>query len=187
MFLPKLLLMKGHKGWPMLQKLLVTLFTFLHPYLSAAELTAPVRILCAAPDYLARHPPIQTPQDLTAHHCLALRENDEDVTLWRFAHAKQGKVTVRIKPVMASNDGEIIRDWALAGLGIILRSEWDVAQDLAAGRLQAILPRWSPPAADVVALLRARQGRSGRTNAFLQVLRESLAAPLWRRDFTALG
>ena len=145
------------------------------------------RILCAAPDYLAGHPPIQTPQDLTAHHCLALRENDEDVTLWRFAHAKQGKVTVRIKPVMASNDGEIIRDWALAGLGIILRSEWDVAQDLAAGRLQAILPRWSPPAADVVALLRARQGRSGRTNAFLQVLRESLAAPLWRRDFTALG
>ena len=43
--MPKLLLAKGQKGWPLLQRLLVGLFTFLHPYLSAAELTAPVRIL----------------------------------------------------------------------------------------------------------------------------------------------
>ncbi|KAL1530185.1 hypothetical protein AB1Y20_001101 [Prymnesium parvum] len=45
MFMPKLLLAKGQKGWPMLQRLLVGLFNFLHPYLSAAELTAPMRIL----------------------------------------------------------------------------------------------------------------------------------------------
>jgi DNA-binding transcriptional LysR family regulator len=139
------------------------------------------RILCAAPEYLDRSAPIQKPDDLASHRCLALRENNEDVTLWRFAHPKHGKVTVRIRPSMSSNDGETVRDWALAGLGIIVRSEWDVAEDLAAGRLQAILPRWSPPAADVVALLHARHGRSGRTNAFLRALRESLASPPWRR------
>lgn len=139
------------------------------------------RILCAAPEYLERSAPIQKPDDLASHRCLALRENNEDVTLWRFAHPKHGKVTVRIRPNMSSNHGEIVRDWALAGLGIIVRSEWDVAEDLAAGRLQAILPRWSPPPADVVALLHARHGRSGRTNAFLQALRESLASPPWRR------
>ena len=45
MFMPKLLLAPGQKGWPMLQQLLVSLFHFLHPYLSAAELSAPVRML----------------------------------------------------------------------------------------------------------------------------------------------
>lgn len=139
------------------------------------------RILCAAPAYLATAAPIEHPTDLATHRCLALRENNEDVTLWRFTHPQNGKTTVRIKPSLASNDGEIIRDWALAGLGVMVRSEWDVAHDLAAGRLREILHPWSLPAADVVALLHARQGRSGRTNAFLQALRERLAPAPWRR------
>ncbi|WP_375195191.1 LysR family transcriptional regulator [Sphingobium sp.] len=140
------------------------------------------RILCAAPAYLASAGPIVNPSDLAAHKCLALRENNEDVTLWRFSHARQGKATVRIKPGLASNDGEIIRDWALAGLGVIVRSEWDVAEHLAAGRLTEILPDWSLPSADVVALLHARQGRSGRTNVFLQLLRDSLCPVPWRQS-----
>ena len=140
------------------------------------------RILCAAPAYLARADPIQHPAHLSDHHCLALRENGEDVTLWRFAHPKHGKATVRIKPHLSSNDGEIIRDWALAGLGVIVRSEWDVAEDLAAGQLEEILPHWSVASANVVALLHARQGRSGRANAFLQLLRESLSPAPWRSE-----
>jgi DNA-binding transcriptional LysR family regulator len=138
------------------------------------------RILCAAPAYLASAGRIENPMDLAAHRCLALRENNEDVTLWRFSHARHGKVTVRIKPSLSSNDGEIVRDWALAGLGVIVRSEWDVAEDLAAGRLTEVLPHWSLSAADVVALLHARQGRSGRTNAFLQSLRNRLSPAPWR-------
>lgn len=139
------------------------------------------RILCAAPEYLEKVDPIENPMDLAAHRCLALRENNEDVTLWRFSHARHGKMTVRIKPSLSSNDGEIIRDWALAGLGVIVRSEWDVAEDLVAGRLKEILPRWSLPTADVVALLHTRQGRSGRTNVFLQALRDRLVPTPWRR------
>ena len=139
------------------------------------------RILCAAPEYLRNAAPIDHPMDLASHRCLALRENNEDVTLWRFSHRKQGKTTVRIKPTLSSNDGEIIRDWALAGLGVIVRSEWDIAEDLAAGRLTEILVDWTLPPADVVALLHARQGRSGRANSFLQALRDRLAPTPWRQ------
>jgi len=139
------------------------------------------RVLCASPSYLRHSLPILKPDDLVLHRCLALRENNEDVTLWRFAHSKQGNTTVRVKPSMSSNDGEIVRDWALAGLGVMVRSEWDVADDLAAARLQAILPCWSLPQADVVALLHARHGRSSRTNQFLPALRDSLNSPPWRR------
>lgn len=138
------------------------------------------RILCAAPAYLERSTVIQKPEDLAEHRCLALRENNEDVTLWRFAHGKYGQKSIRIKPCMSSNDGETVRDWALAGLGIVVRSEWDVAGDLAAGTLREVLPHWLLPAANAVALLHTRHGRSGRTNAFLQALRKSLASPPWR-------
>lgn len=138
------------------------------------------RILCAAPAYLESSPPLATPHDLIDHRCLALRENNEDVTLWRLRHEGKEPMTVRVKPAMSSNDGEIVRDWALAGLGVMVRSEWDVAGDLAAGRLVEILPGWALPCADVVALVHARNGRSGRASAFLDKLREALAKVPWR-------
>ncbi|MGM9490337.1 LysR family transcriptional regulator [Ideonella sp. YS5] len=139
------------------------------------------RILCASPGYLADAAPLQSPSDLMRHRCLVVRENDEDVTLWRFLHASRGPETVRIRPTMCSNDGVVVRDWALAGQGVAIRSEWNVAADLAAGRLKRVLPSWEVPAADVVAMLGTRFGRSARTTAFLALLRQSLSPAPWRR------
>jgi DNA-binding transcriptional LysR family regulator len=90
------------------------------------------RILCASPGYLAGASPIQSPSDLLRHRCLVVRENDEDVTLWRFVHASREPETVRIRPAMCSNDGAVVREWAVAGQGVAIRSEWNVAADLAA-------------------------------------------------------
>jgi len=61
-------------------------------------LAANRRILCASPAYLAGAPPIQSPSDLLRHRCLVVRENDENVTLWRFVHASREAQTVRIRP-----------------------------------------------------------------------------------------
>jgi DNA-binding transcriptional LysR family regulator len=138
------------------------------------------RILCASPDYLNSAPSIRSPRGLAAHRCLAIRENDEDVTLWRFRGPR--REIVRINPVMSSNDGAVIREWALAGHGIVIRSEWNIAVDLAEGRLTEVLPEWKLDSADVVALLGSRQGRSARTTAFLALLRQSLAPPPWCRQ-----
>lgn len=139
------------------------------------------RILCASPEYLAQVAPIQSPSDLMRHRCLVVRENDEDVTLWRFLHPSQKTETIRIHPTMCSNDGAVVRDWALAGQGVAIRSEWNIAGDLAARRLKRVLPGWEIPAADVVAMLGTRFGRSARTTAFLAMLRKSLSPPPWRR------
>jgi DNA-binding transcriptional LysR family regulator len=139
------------------------------------------RILCASPDYLAKAAPIQSPSDLMRHRCLVVRENDEDVTLWRFLHPSREPETIRIHPTMCSNDGAVVRDWALAGQGVAIRSEWNIAGDLAARRLKRVLPGWEIPAADVIAMLGTRFGRSARTTAFLAMLRQSLSPPPWRR------
>lgn len=158
------------------------------------------RMLCASPAYLAEHPAITKPDDLLGHRCLVLRENDEDVTLWRLQRtasraAGQGRgdrgdrddrvdpeqATIRIQPAMSSNDGAVVLDWTLSGMGVAMRSEWSVADDLAAGRLCVVLPEWAPPPADVVAMLGARRhGRSARTTAFLALLRQSLDPVPWR-------
>jgi len=139
------------------------------------------RLLTASPVYLEQAAPIETPADLARHRCLVVRENDEDVTLWRFAHPLHGPARVRIHPTMSSNDGTVVRDWTLAGLGLAVRSEWDVAGDLASGRLRHVLPDWEAPPADVVAMLGTRHGRSARTTAFLDKLRQSLAVAPWRQ------
>jgi DNA-binding transcriptional LysR family regulator len=142
------------------------------------------RFLCASPRYLDAAAPIESPADLVKHRCLVVRENDEDVTLWRFSRRSRGPTTVRIDPTLSSNDGAVVRDWALAAQGITVRSEWDVADDLAAGRLRRVLPDWELPAADVVAMLGARRGRSARIESFVALLRDSLTPPPWRHGST---
>jgi len=130
------------------------------------------RVLCAAPSYLKRRGAPAHPDALHEHDCIALRENDEDVTLWRLRHHDGATATVRIDPVLACNDGGAARHWALAGMGILARSEWDVADLLRQGRLVELLPGWRLPDADIVALVASRKARSARTEHFLRHLHE---------------
>lgn len=139
------------------------------------------RWLCAAPAYLKKAPTLSAPDDLAGHACLVLRENDEDVTLWRFK-SRQGERALRVQPVLSSNDGDVIKQWALLGKGVILRSEWDVAAEVAAGRLTRLLPNWRQPPADVMALVPQRKGMSARVEKFLEFLRGQFRpAPPWRQ------
>ena len=139
------------------------------------------RVLCAAPAYVAQHGSPATPQALAAHRCIALRENDEDVTLWRFTDASKHVHHVRVSPVLSSNDGDVVREWALCGDGIIARSEWSVADDLRDGRVVQLLTGWRLPDADVVAFVGPQGSRLARTTRFVQALRASLTPVPWRR------
>jgi DNA-binding transcriptional LysR family regulator len=145
------------------------------------------RWVCASPDYLRRRTIPGGPRDLPGHACLCLRENDEDVTLWRYRRggrsgAMRGRAeAIRVTAAMTSNDGEVVRNWALAGLGIMLRSQWDVAPFVKSGALRRILPSWDFEDADVLALVPARQGISARVARFVDFLKENLQPrPPWR-------
>jgi DNA-binding transcriptional LysR family regulator len=129
------------------------------------------RFLCASPEYLARRPAPSGPQELAQHDCLVLRENQEDVTLWRLRRHRK-EVSVRVPSALCSNDGEVVKCWALAGKGIMLRSEWDVADHLRDGRLVRVLTDWKLPDADVVALVDHRAGMSARVRMFLAFLQQ---------------
>lgn len=147
--------------------------------LTAFRIAANARLLCAAPAYLKRAGAPKKPGELARHACLVIRENDEDVTVWKLRRGAESHA-VRVTAALGSNDGEAVRDWALAGRGIALRSEWDVAPLIAAGRLARVLPGYSLPEAPVVALVPARKGLSARSRAFIDFLKEKLSQPPWR-------
>ncbi|PJM67558.1 LysR family transcriptional regulator [Achromobacter ruhlandii] len=138
------------------------------------------RILCASPAYLARHGAPAKPEDLRDHDCIALRENEEDVTLWRFKRGRGPAAGVRIAPVLSSNAGAVAVAWALAGHGIVARSEWDVAEHVKARTLVPLLAGWNLPEANVVALVKSRQELPARTAGFLAHLRAAFAVTPWR-------
>ncbi|KVG05052.1 LysR family transcriptional regulator [Burkholderia vietnamiensis] len=144
------------------------------------------RFLCASPGYARRIGALSHPSDLARYDCLCLRENDEDIVRWRFSQAGDGEgdarrsAVIRVTGALSSNDGTVITDWALAGLGIVERSEWDVAPLLASGKLVRLLPDWHLPPAPVTALLPSRTGRSARQRVFLEAATQFLAPPPWR-------
>ncbi|AOI84781.1 LysR family transcriptional regulator [Burkholderia cepacia] len=144
------------------------------------------RFLCASPAYARRIKALNHPSDLARYDCLCLRENDEDIPRWRFSSggdvkgAPRRSAVIRVTGALSSNDGTVITEWALAGLGIVERSEWDVAPLLANGRLVRLLPDWHLPPAPVTALLPSRTGRSARQRVFLEAATRLLSPPPWR-------
>jgi DNA-binding transcriptional LysR family regulator len=140
------------------------------------------RVVCASPAYLAGQPPPRQPEELADHHCIVLRENEEDVSLWRFRKGRT-EVAVRIAPCMSSNDGEVTREWSLKGKGVIMRSEWDVAASLESGFLVRLLEDWHLPDADIVALIPQRHDVSARVKLFLIFLQMRFQpVPPWRQS-----
>ncbi len=136
------------------------------------------RFLCASPDYLARAGIPERLEDLHHHACGVIREDQADVTMWSVTGATGEQHALRIRPNFSSNDGEVVKSWAIAGMGIVQRSEWNVAADLAAGRLTRVLPSLSLPDADIVALLNPGTLRSARVQNVLDALTAHLSSHL---------
>jgi DNA-binding transcriptional LysR family regulator len=95
------------------------------------------RFLCAAPAYLERHGTPQRLSDLDAHVCLAAAHQDP----WRL-EGPNGEVAVHASAAVQTNSSEVVRELCLSGVGIALRSTWDVGPELSSGRLKVVLPEF---------------------------------------------
>lgn len=102
---------------------------------SARRLATNRRILCAAPAYLDRFGTPATVAELKAHRLLAA----DGQMPWRLIGPK-GPVTVEGRSAVRTNSSELVRELALAGGGVALRSLWDIAEPLRQGTIRQILP-----------------------------------------------
>jgi DNA-binding transcriptional LysR family regulator len=101
--------------------------------LIARRLAPNPRRLCASPAYVARAGRPEQLADLAAHDCLTLTGQ----THWPF-EAGGRRREVRVNGRLSSSSIEAVRVACCGGLGLALLSAWDVADDLAAGRLVAL-------------------------------------------------
>lgn len=140
------------------------------------------RLLCAAPNYLAKHGKPKQPKDLHKHACGVIREDQADVTRWTFTSSDRSRETVRIRASFTSNDGEVVKGWCLNGMGIALRSEWSVGSELRRGQLVQVLENFTLPNADIIALLHPKALRNARVEKLIQSMLDVYANPEWRTN-----
>ena len=109
--------------------------------LIARALTPYQLILCATPGYLAKHPRIRSPADLTAHNCLGFSLIKPEWTL----QGPSGITTVPVTGPFTADLGEPLLAAGLAGLGVVFLPSEVVAPALKGGRLVELLPKFPAP------------------------------------------
>ncbi len=102
------------------------------------------RMVCAAPAYLDAHGIPAKPGDLKDHNCLVMRFGENLDNVWRFGPAAMQQI-VTVHGDRVANDGALVRQWCLDGLGVVLKSELDVGPDIRAGKLVEVLADYAPP------------------------------------------
>ena len=140
-----------------------------------ARRIAPVRlVLVGSADYLARRGRPQAPADLASHDIL-LYAND----VYRFRVGDEWE-TVRVSPRMRSNNGEMLRDAAIAGLGLCLLPSFIAAPALAAGALEPLLREYPLDEAALHAVMPPGRATTARVRALVDFLVARLGPePAW--------
>lgn len=111
------------------------------PTMIARKIATTRQVVCASPSYIARRGTPGSPEELHGHDCLRLARRHRLIDRWRFT--KEGdEFEVQVSGTLSSGDGSVLRAWALSGEGLSWEAYWDIADDLAAGRLVELLPEY---------------------------------------------
>ncbi|QRM42972.1 LysR family transcriptional regulator [Rhizobium sp. BG4] len=142
-----------------------------------ARRLAPVRrLLCAAPSYLDSHGMPTGIEDLRNHRCLPAHNND----VWRL-EGPDGAMTLRPEGMLITNSSEVIRETVISGLGIALRSTWDIGEELKSGKLVQVLPAYEGSRSVALsAVYPSRQFLPAKVRLFIDYLAELYGpVPYW--------
>ena len=147
--------------------------------LIARKVASRRRLLCASSRYLADYLPIQAPEDLAGHKGLIFTGRT-DPYRWVLQNASGETRTVTVDAKIASDEADVLVSAAIAGLGIILTTDWHVGPALDDGRLMEVLPNW--PVSDggaIYIMVPAGPGLPSKTRVFSDWLAQELAIPPW--------
>ncbi|MHC1481312.1 LysR family transcriptional regulator [Frateuria aurantia] len=140
------------------------------------------RILVASPDYLRRHGTPSQPRELERHACLLFNYPGLRLNHWRLRRSGLGHNTeiVQVGGELRSDNGDALRSWSVAGLGIALRETWNVADELRSGSLVRVLPEWAEPEQPIQIVRIRRDPIPGRVSAFADFIAEQWRQPPWQ-------
>lgn len=146
--------------------------------LIARRLCPMPRLLIASPAYVQKHGRPQKPEDLLKHNCL-LYSYQATGEAWQLQGAGTAPVTVHVTGNFRANNGEVLLEGALAGLGIAMLPAFMAGPDLCAGRLVEVLPADRDPAQAVSAVYPHNRHLSAKVRLFVDFLAERFASTPW--------
>lgn len=133
-------------------------------------------LVCAAPDYIARHGVPQHPVDIPDHKCIgfaALYWARE----WSFLSPQ--KHTVSLSPVMICNSTASLRAAVVSGIGLAALPRWAVATELNEGALVRVMRDWTLPESGIYAVYPSNRLVTAKVRRFVDhlapILRQSLS------------
>ena len=146
--------------------------------LAARKLAPNRRVVCASPGYLKTHEAPRKPDDLQRHNCLTT--NDLRMN-WEYKGPDGKRGSVRVTGHYACDNWEVLREWAMAGLGVALKSTWDVRRQLEDGSLVSLLPGYDfGTDVAIYAIYPHRRYLPAKTRVFIDYLAESFGPePYW--------
>jgi DNA-binding transcriptional LysR family regulator len=147
----------------------------------ARKLATSHNVLCAAPAYLQRHGMPLTPAELQRHRCIGY-SNAAMADEWQLLDAAGKGQTVKVRCAMHTNNGDTARAAALGAMGIISQPTFLVGADVRAGRLLRVLPDYTVPDIDVLAVYPSRRHLSAKVRVMIDFLAEHFqGTPPWDR------
>jgi DNA-binding transcriptional LysR family regulator len=133
-------------------------------------------ILCAAPDYLEHNGALETPHDLVNHACLNF-EHESLRHSWHMSGVNDGVMDIPISAKVVSNNGELLRQCALAGMGIMLRPSYTLGDDIRSGKLVRVLPEFRVAQMPVKMVYSSRRLLSAKVRTFVDFMMENFPEP----------
>lgn len=142
-------------------------------HLIARRLAPLHRVVCAAPNYLKRHGTPRVPADLAGHRCLTLGSGRQSDDVWHFK-GETGPESVHVSGDLTSNNTEVLAEWALAGMGLAMKSTWDVVDEIRDGRLVVVLSEYMIEEHALYALYPDRRYLPARVRTFIDFMARRL-------------
>ena len=123
------------------------------PALDSVVLISSGALVCGSPEYFARHGVPLQPEELEAHNCLSFIRHDGQQNKWLFERDGQ-PLRLLVDGNHSCNDGQTLKQWAMEGLGLAWLPDYDVADEIASGRLVTTLDRFAHPHRGLTAVYR---------------------------------
>lgn len=142
------------------------------------KITQVEHVFCAAPQYLSENFTLSNLSELSSHSCLHYADN------WQVDSVKvigpDGSHSLKMDGRFSANNGELIRDAAIAGLGVAYLPTFIVGEDIKQGRLVRVLENYGSNPHDLYLIYAPHRHLSARIRLFVEFMYDEFGnTPPW--------